>query len=216
MNSDPGRKAWVGRSNQPPQPECCREEGQVKTPKYGVLTEPPPGSVPRDKPGPQAGVAPRLSNSASKQTDAGGDEVASSEPNMTLTAKGEVSAGLPGSKSVARAEGVARNLGSPGDSRRTNCGGQAGRPAQRQEEPAHGKPGIRLVHSNPPPGPRGTEAGEGANTSTQSAKETSAVRTTEPSWRTSLRAIATKAAQDPHPRGSGTGLSHVRGMLPRG
>jgi group II intron reverse transcriptase/maturase len=60
-----------------------------------------------------------------------------------------------------------------------------------------------LVHSNPPQGPRGSEAGEGANTSTQSAKETSAVRTTEASWRTSLRAIATKAAQDPHHRFGG-------------
>jgi len=122
---------------------------------------------------------------------------------MTLAAKGEVSVGLPGSKSVARAEGVARNLGSPVDSRRTNYGGQAGRQAQRQGEPAEGKPGIRLAHSNPPQGPRGSEAGEGANTSTQSAKETSAVRTTEPSWRTSLRAIATKAAQDPHHRFGG-------------
>jgi len=53
-----------------------------------------------------------------------------------------------------------------------------------------------LVHSNPPQGPRGSEAGEGANTATQPAKETSAVRTTGTSWRTSLRAITTKAAQD--------------------
>src|SRR5713101_7522697 len=97
MSSDPERKNWVGRSNQPPQPECCREEGQAKT-KPGVPTEQPPGGVHRDKHGPQAGVARRLSNPASKQTHAGGDDVASSEPNMTLTVEGEVSVGLPGSK----------------------------------------------------------------------------------------------------------------------
>jgi RNA-directed DNA polymerase len=122
---------------------------------------------------------------------------------MTLAVQGEVSGSLSGSKSVARAEDAARNLGSPGDSRRTNCGGQAGREAQRQGEPPEGKPGIRLAHSNPPQGPRGSEAGEGADTSTQSAKETSPVRTTESSWRTSLRAIATKAAQDPRHRFGG-------------
>jgi group II intron reverse transcriptase/maturase len=38
--------------------------------------------------------------------------------------------------------------------------------------------------------------GEGANTTTQPAQETSAVRTTEPSWSTSLRAIAKKAVQN--------------------
>lgn len=202
MNSDPGRKTWVGRSSQPPQPECCRGEGQVGALK-GAVTEQPLGGVHRDKHGPPAGVAPRLSNSASKQLGAGGDNVASLEPNTTPTDKGKVGVGLPGSKSVARAEGVTRNLGNPEDSRRTNFGGQAGRLVQRREERAEGKPGIRLVHSNPPQGPRGPEAGEGANTATQSAQETSAVRTTGTSWRTSLRAIATKAAQDPRHRFGG-------------
>ncbi len=203
MSSNPGRKAWVGRSSQPPRPECCREEGQAKALKQGSETEQPPGGVHREEHGPQVGVAPRLSNSASKQLNAGGDDVTSSEPHTTLTARGQVGVGLPGSKSVARAEGVTRNLGSPADSRRTNYGGQAGRLIQRQEEPAGGKPGIRSVHSNPPQGPRGSEAGEGADTATQSAQETSAVRTTGTSWRTSLRAIATKAVQDPRHRFGG-------------
>src|SRR2546428_1227855 len=101
MNSGPGRRAWVGRSNQPPQPECCREDGQAKTPRFGVPTEQPPGSVHRDKHGPQAGVAPRSSNPASKQLSAGGDDVASSEPNMTRAATGEANVSLPGAKSVA-------------------------------------------------------------------------------------------------------------------
>jgi hypothetical protein len=197
MNSDPGRKTWVGRSSQPPQPECCRGEGQAKALNQGATTEQPPEGVHRDKHGPQAGVAPRLSNSASKQLGAGGDDVTSSEPNMTPTDIGKVGVGLPGSKSVARAEGVTRNLGSPVDSRRTNYGGQAGRPVQRQEERGDGKPGIRSVHSNPLQGPRGSEAGEGADTATPSAKETSAVRTTGTGWRTSLRAIERVAVKSP-------------------
>jgi len=44
---------------------------------------------------------------------------------------------------------------------------------------------------------------QGTGTTTQPAKETSAVRTTESSWRTSLRAITNKAAQDPKHRFGG-------------
>jgi hypothetical protein len=91
---------------------------------------------------------------------------------------------------VACAESVARNLGDPAAPRRTNCGSQAGRPAQRQGEPAPGKLGVRLVHSNSRQGPGGPEASEGANPSTPPAQETSAVRTTAPNWPTSLRTIA--------------------------
>ena len=171
MNSGPGRKAWVGRSNQPPQPECCRGEGQAKASKTGVPTEQPPGSVHRDKHGPQAGVAPRLSNPASKHSDAGGDDVALSEPNMMLAAKGEVRVSLPGSKSVARAEGVAWNLGGPGRSRRTNCESQAGRGAQRQEERPDASQGVGFVHSSPRQD-ASLEVGEGADRLTKSAQAT--------------------------------------------
>jgi hypothetical protein len=91
---------------------------------------------------------------------------------------------------VARAEDVARNLGDPVDPRRTNYGSQAGRPAQRQGELAHRKLGVRLVHSNSRQGPGGPETSEGANTSTPSAQETRAVRTTAYTWPTSLRTRA--------------------------
>ena len=192
----------MGRPNQPPQPECCREEGQAKAPA-GAAAEQPSGGVHRDRREPQAGVAPRLSNSAPKRSDAGGEGVIQPEPNTKETADGEVSEGLPGSQSVARVEDETRNLRGPADSRRTNCGGQAGRSNQRQEERTEGKPGFRSVHSSARARPRGPEPHEGIDTSTQPAKETSAVRTTDPHWRTSLRAIATKAAQEPHHRFGG-------------
>lgn len=47
---------------------------------------------------------------------------------------------------------------------------------QRQEEGPWGEPGIRSVHNSRP------ATGEGADTPTQPAQETSAVRTTAPSW----------------------------------
>ena len=132
------RKDRTGRPNQPPRPEFCRPEGQEQAPPEGVCSERPIGGVNRDSRGPQAGVASRLSNSASKKSAADGDGFIPPEPNMNETASGEVSGGLPGSKSVARDDGVVRNLRDPGPSRRSNYGNQAGRPAQRQEEPVEG------------------------------------------------------------------------------
>lgn len=196
------RKNRTGKSNQPPQPEFCRPEGQAEAPLEGVATEQPAGGVNRDSRGPQAGVAPRLCNSASKDSAADGDGVISPEPNTNETASGEVSGGLPGSKSVAREEGVVRNLRGPEPSRRSNCGNQAGRTAQRQEEQTDGVSGVRSVHSSPGQG-HGPDPGEGADTTMQSAQETSAVRPTESSWRTSLRAIARKAVKEPHHRFGG-------------
>ena len=99
---------------------------------------------------------------------------------------------------MARAEGDARNRGGPESPCRTNCEGQAGRAAQRQEAPP-GAPGVGLAHSIQPQG-ASPEAGEGANRSTQSAQATSAVRTTETDWQTFLRAIAEKAYTDKHHR----------------
>jgi hypothetical protein len=103
-----------------------------------------------------------------------------------------------GLKSVARAEGVARNRGGPESPCRTNCEGQAGRAAQRQEAPSD-PPGVGLAHSIQPQG-ASSEAGEGANKSTQSAQATSPVRTTEQDWPTFLRAIAEKAFKNKHHR----------------
>jgi len=122
---------------------------------------------------------------------------------MKETVKGKVSDSLPGSKSVARVESDNRNLGGPETLRRTNYGNQAGRGDQRQEDRPGGDPGVRSAHSSLQQGPRGPEASEGADNTTQPAKETKAVRTTEPTWQTSLKAIANKAAQAPDHRFGG-------------
>jgi hypothetical protein len=84
---------------------------------------------------------------------------------------------LPGSESVARVEGGARNRGGPESPCRSNCEGQAGREAQRQEA-SPDPPGVGLAHSIPRQGVC-PKAGEGANKSTQSAQVTGAVRTTK-------------------------------------
>lgn len=109
--------------------------------------------------------------------------------------------GLPGSKSVARAEGDARNEGGPESPCRPNCEGQAGTQGQRQEASGD-KPGVGWAHSTPPQS-QGSEAGEGAHRETQPAQATSAVRTTESDWQTFLRAIAEKAYTQKHYRFGG-------------
>jgi hypothetical protein len=120
------------------------------------------------------------------------------EPKIETPVQGEGVEGLPGSESVARAEGGARNRGGPESPCRTNCEGQAGKEPQRQEATPD-TPGVGLARSIPLQGVS-PEAGEGANRSTQSAQATSAVRTTEPDWPTFLRAIAEKAFSNKHHR----------------
>lgn len=122
---------------------------------------------------------------------------APAEPKTRMSVKGEGMPGLPGSESVARAENVKRNLGGPTDSRPTNYGYEAGRSWQRQEASSEGTSGFRSVHSSLEQGLHGPDSGEGTDISTQPAKETRTVRTTDSRWRTSLRAITTKAVQQP-------------------
>jgi RNA-directed DNA polymerase len=160
--------------------------------------ERPMRSVPREKREPQAGPASGLSDSASKSSTASGEGVLLSESNTQSSGKGKGERGLPGSQSVARAEGSTRNEGGPENTCRTNCEYQAGRAAQRQGAPSS-KPGVGLAHSSPPQG-ASPEVGEGANRSTQSAQATSAERTSEQDWQTFLRAIAEKASKDQHHR----------------
>jgi hypothetical protein len=185
------------RSNQPPKTEGCETEGGPPDLWYWRVKR-PARSVPREKREPQAGPASCLSDSASKGFNASEDAVLISGLKTEPPAKGEGEEGLPGSKSVAPAEGSARNRGGPGNSCRTNYEGQAGKAAQRQGVPS-GEPGVGLAHSIRPQGPS-LEAGEGANKSTQSAQATSAERTSERDWRTFLRAIAEKAFKDKHHR----------------
>jgi RNA-directed DNA polymerase len=120
------------------------------------------------------------------------------ESNTESSAKGKDETGLPGSQSVARAQGSTRNEGDPEHPCRANYESQAGRAAQRQEVPS-GEPGVGLAHSNRPQG-LNPEAGEGANRSTQSAQATRTERTSEQDWQTFLRAIAEKASKDKHHR----------------
>src|SRR2546426_7014962 len=174
------------KSNQLPKTEgCLAEGGPVDLWFYRV--ERPSRSVSRDKREPQAGPASCLSNSASIVQGASGDGVCLPEPKTKTPVAGEGVEGLPGSKSVARAEADARNRGGPESPCRTNYESQAGRPAQRQEAPS-GTPGVGSAHSIQQPG-ASPEAGEGADRATQSAQETRAVRTTERDWQTFLRAI---------------------------
>ena len=162
------------KSNQQPKTEGCLTEGEPID-LWFYRVERLSRSVPREKREPQAGPASCLSNSASKDLAASGDGVIIPEPKMETPASGEGVEGLPGSASVARAEGGARNRGGPESPCRTNCEGQAGRAAQRQEA-SPDTPGVGLAHSIPRQGAC-PEAGEGANRSTQSAQATSAVRT---------------------------------------
>jgi len=71
------------------------------------------GSVSREKREPQAGPASCLSNSASKgrSRKRGADQNRQTQHRSDRS--GEVAEGLPGSKSVARAEGDTSNEGGP-------------------------------------------------------------------------------------------------------
>ena len=166
--------------------------------------ERPLRSVPRDKREPQAGVASCLSNSASKERAASGDGVSLPEPNTETPVDGEGVAGLPGSKSVARAEADARNRGGPESPCRTNCEGQAGRAAQRQEA-LSGTPGVGSAHSIQWQG-ASPEAGEGADVLAKHTQATRAVRMTDPTGKTSCerrrRANAKSPVREYRPPGS--------------
>src|SRR5215212_2121715 len=164
------------KSNQQPMPEDCPARGEsVDLLFYRVerLT----GSVSRERHEPQAGPASCLSNPASKGVDASGEAFVIAEPKTEATAQGEDAKGLPGSESVARAEGDTSNEGGPKGSCRTNYEGQAGRQAQRQEVLADHS-GVGLAHSIREQG-ASPDSGEGANRATQLAQATSPVRKTD-------------------------------------
>src|ERR1017187_7768909 len=161
----------MGRSNQPPKPECCLQPGQE--PESRGMTAPNDlrEAYTGQKRGPQAGFGSCLSNSASKCLAADGDRLGMPEPNTDRAIAGEALEGLPGSQSVARAAEAARNQGDPAGSRRTNYEGQAGRGVQRQEERPEARQGVGFVHSSPWQD-ASLEAGEGANRLTKHAQAT--------------------------------------------
>jgi RNA-directed DNA polymerase len=183
--------------NQLPKTEDCLAEGEPVD-LWSHRVERPSRSVSRERREPQAGPASCLSNPASKELNASGDGVSFTGTQHGDARQGEGVDGLPGSKSVARAEADARNRGGPESPCRTNYESQAGRLAQRQEAPV-GTPGVGSAHSIQRQG-ASPETGEGADRATQSAQETRAVRTTERDWQTFLRAIAEKAYHNKHHR----------------
>jgi len=177
------------RPNQPPDTECCSEPGKADAAHGGASRT---NFEKRTQGTSQAvsGSSTPLKQSSLETVLAGGDVVASAQPNTGAAAQGEAVTDLPGSKSMAREERVDGNLGGPEESRRANYGSQAGRKVQRQEELSKAPPGVRSAHSSPP------LAGQGADNITQPAKETRSARTADKSWSTSLRAIAQKAVQN--------------------
>jgi len=152
-------------------------------------------SVSTEKREPQAGPASSLSHSASRDLQASGQGVLRSESNTEPPVKGEGGEGLPGSESVARAEGSTWNEGDPVGPCRTNCEGQAGREAQTQRS-ASWPPGVGLAHNSQPQG-ASPEAGEGANSQTKLTQATNAVRLTEPHWQPSYERQTTCLAEEP-------------------
>src|ERR1035438_1329501 len=133
------------KSSQLPKTEDCLAGGEPVDLR-DFRSRRPSRSVSREKREPQVGVASCLSNTASKAADASGDGVSVPEPKTETPVDGEGVAGLPGSKSVARAQADAWNRGGPESPCRTNYEGQAGRAAQRQEAPP-GAPGVGSAHS---------------------------------------------------------------------
>ncbi len=63
-------------------------------------------------------------------------------------------------------------------------------PAQRQEVPGDDWQGVRSAHSSLKQCPKDTETSEGADVTSQAAKETGFVGKTDKDWPTSLQAIA--------------------------
>src|ERR1017187_2667876 len=184
------------KSNQLPKTEDCLAEGEPVD-RRDFRLERPSRSVSREKSEPQAGVASCLSNTASKAADASGDGVSVPEPKTEMPEYGEGIEGLPGSKSVARAEADARNRGGPESPCRTNCEGQAGRAAQRQEAPP-GIPGVGSAHSIQWQSRRGgTDTGEGADVLAKPTQATRAVRMTDPTGKPSCERRQIGRAESP-------------------
>jgi len=193
------------RSNQPPKPECCPAEGQAQTSAQEAKGQTTAGKRTQGDSQAASGSRTLLKQFSPETTlqHAGGDAVASAESNTEVTATGEVAGDLPGSQSVAREARAVRKLGRPAAAPDANCGSQAGRPLQRQGESASCEQGIRPAHSSSESGKHCPNPNQGVGTPTQPAQETRAVRTTDSRWRTSLRAIANKATQQPQHRFGG-------------
>ena len=191
------------KSNQHPKTEGCLAEGEpVELWFHGV--ERPSRSVPREQREPQTGVASCLSNSASKSARRKRGRCQFVGTQHGNARNGEGVDGLPGSKSVARVEADAWNRGGPGSPCRTNCEGQAGRTAQRQEAPS-GTPGVGSAHSIQWQGDS-PDIGEGTDVMAKPTQATRAVRMTDqtgkPSCERRRRASTKSPVREYRPPGS--------------
>ena len=115
MSGDPEPKNWVGRSNRPPQPGCCREPGQAealgeKGQKLNELLEAYTGTSTGRKRESHLAKAIQPRNDT-KTCRWGRRRIRGTQHGGSRY--GEDSRDLPGSQSVACAEGVARNLAQP-------------------------------------------------------------------------------------------------------
>ena len=186
--------------NQQPEPEDCPPKGEPVD-LWFYRVERLKGSVSREKHEPQGGAASSLSNSASIVPNASGEGVIPPEPRTEVTAFGEVALGLPGSESVARAEGNTSNEGGPEGPCRTNCEGQAGRGAQRKGVLSR-LPGVGLANSIQGQ-PLWPTLEKGPTEQQAPAQETSHARKAKKDWPTSLQAIAEKASTNKEHRFGG-------------
>ena len=151
MNGDPDRKTWVERLNQPPKPECCRTEGQAQASAEGAEGRTTVWRRTQGDSQAASGSRTPLKQSSLEtiQNNAGGDGVASPEPNTEETATGEVSRDLPGSQSVAREAKSRTETGRSCQLPKRQLRELSGRSAQRQEVPTEGRQGFRSAYSSP-------------------------------------------------------------------
>ena len=120
MSSDSERKNRGVRPSQPPKPECGPEPGQTHAAEGGEGRTTSGKRTQGNSQAASGSRTPLKPSSLDTVRHAGGDGVASPEPNKEQTDKGQVCGNLPGSQRVAREERIDRNLGGPADSRRAN------------------------------------------------------------------------------------------------
>jgi RNA-directed DNA polymerase len=184
------------RFNQPPKTECCQGRGKadeaLKASTLNEVMEADTGELTgrKQESHPAKAIQPR--DGTCQQM---GTQFPKTEPKTNQTDKGEDWNDLPGSKSVAYEERTDRNLGGPVDSCDSNYERSAGGPAQRQEVWGDDWQGVRSAHSSLKQCPKDTETNEGADVTSQAAKETGSVGKTDKDWPTSLQAIAKKAVE---------------------
>src|SRR5258707_12671152 len=122
------------RSNQPPNTERCWEEGKAGV-AAGDASRTTSWKRTQGTSQAESGCRPPLTLSSPETIEhAGGDAVASAEPNTEATVRGEVAGDLPGSQSGAREDRADGNLGGPEATRRANSGSETGRNVHASEE----------------------------------------------------------------------------------